>query len=124
MNDLRSKISDHGFRRPPATGTDQVPEAPNQTIGKKLNDDELLAHFENLAPPPDQLSKKRLERLLPALAKARQNGHGLKALAEKLKEHGIEVSVVTLRAKLDAYEKRQRDPDGTGHDQGGLVGRN
>jgi hypothetical protein len=117
----RSEIGSYQVRRPPATRSDHASASPDQRSPAQLSDDELAALFENLAPPPKLIAKKRLEKLLPALAIARKNGNGVKELAEKLKEQGIDVSVVTLRAKLDAYEKRQKDPSGTDHAQDDSV---
>ncbi|WP_321854045.1 hypothetical protein [Paraburkholderia tropica] len=69
------------------------------------NDAELATHLEQLAPPPELIAKQRLEKLIPSLAKARRNGNSIQTLASILKMNRIDVSHVTLRKRLDDYEK-------------------
>ncbi|CAN0622809.1 protein of unknown function [Burkholderia multivorans] len=102
------KISEAGFGQPGPASSKQVSGPQDETKAKKLTDEELISLFENLAPPPELIAKQRLEKMMPSLAKARRNGNSVQSLADTLKVNGIDVSHVTLRKKLDEYEKKEK----------------
>lgn len=114
MQNNRPQISAFEVRRASAASTNRASAPTNST--QQLNDDELIAHFEGLAPPPELMAKQRLEKMIPSLVKARRNGNSIQTLASILKTNGIDVSHVTLRKRLDDYEKATTPQRGASSD--------